>query len=91
MGDRGTRLSLGIALMFMLSSFTSAKYVFVDEPLARTSPALGEEDLFGYATALHRVDNSGADNDFNAAITSARYTHVHVHVAYSLSRLLPSG
>ena len=30
------------------------------EPLVRVSPAVGDSDLFGYAVALHRVDDTGA-------------------------------
>ena len=75
MGNRELISTKSFVLMWVISSLASAEYIFVDEPLARTSPALGEKDLFGYATALHRVDNSGAPNDFDAAIANTKYTH----------------
>ena len=36
--------------------------------MARSSPAAGDPDLFGYATVLHRVVESSDPQDFDHAI-----------------------
>ena len=41
------------------------------DPIIRYSPALGEEDFFGYAVVLHQVA-TGTSGDFDAAISNTR-------------------
>lgn len=75
MRDRGSsfsRLLLGLALLGCGVTLARANFLFKQEPHIRISPAAGVSDLFGYAVALHRVDNSGADNDFHHAISNTK-------------------
>jgi hypothetical protein len=71
---RGLSLSLVLLLcgVVLLASPATAKYIFTEEPLARFSPAIGDKDLFGYATALHLVDDTGASSDFQHAIQNTK-------------------
>ena len=64
------RLSPGLALLLCGLSLARGGYLFTEEPLVRVSPAVGDSDLFGYAVALHRVDDTGATNDFYHAINN---------------------
>jgi hypothetical protein len=71
---RGLSLSLVLLLcgVVLLASPATAKYIFTEEPLARFSPATGDQDLFGYAAALHLVDATGASSDFQHAIQNTK-------------------
>ena len=75
MREKASLQPWGIALLLLLSSLLAsvqAKYIFTEEPLARFSPAAGDTDLFGYATTLHLVDDSGSDSDFEHAIQNTK-------------------
>ena len=39
---------------------------------------IGDEDLFGYAFALHRMDDTGASNNFTHAIMNTKYVCLFV-------------
>jgi hypothetical protein len=73
--DGSSRLR-GLALLLLLVCGLArpgrAGFIFTDEPLARLSPALGETDLFGYAAALHRVQESSDPQDFSHAISNTK-------------------
>ena len=51
-------------------SLAHARFLYKQEPLVRVSPAVGDSDLFGYAVAFHRVDDTGDPNDFDHAISN---------------------
>lgn len=72
MRKRNSRLVLDLALLFCGLALAQAEYLYKLEPLVRVSPAAGDSDLFGYAVALHRFDDSGEDNDFNHAISNTK-------------------
>lgn len=59
-------------LLVLLYGLTLARagFLYKQEPIVRFSPALGDSDLFGYAVAFHRVDDSGRENDFYHAISN---------------------
>ena len=69
---RGRALSLVLVLCGVLAAPATAKYIFTEEPLARFSPAIGDQDLFGYAAALHLVDDTGDSSDFQHAIQNTK-------------------
>jgi hypothetical protein len=71
---RGCALSLVLVLcgVLLASPPVTAKYIFTEEPLAHFSPAIGDQDLFGYAAALHLVDDTGASSDFQHAIQNTK-------------------
>jgi hypothetical protein len=58
--------------VLLASPPVTAKYIFTEEPLAHFSPAIGDQDLFGYAAALHLVDDTGASSDFQHAIQNTK-------------------
>lgn len=58
-----TLLLCGLAL-------AHARFLYKQEPVVRVSPALGDSDLFGYAVAFHKVDDTGDDHDFYHAINN---------------------
>ena len=72
---RGRALSLVLVLcgVLLASPPVTAKYIFTEEPLARFSPAIGDQDLFGYAAALHLVDDTGDSSDFQHAIQNTKW------------------
>ena len=72
---RGRAPSLVLVLcgVLLASPPVTAKYIFTEEPLARFSPAIGDQDLFGYAAALHLVDDTGASSDFQHAIQNTKW------------------
>lgn len=70
MRQRGSRLLLNLALLLYGLALARANFLYKQEPLVRVSPVLGDSDLFGYAVALHKVDDSGEDNDFHHAISN---------------------
>lgn len=51
-------------------TLANARFLYKQEPLVRVSPAFGDSDLFGYAAAFHRVDDSGEDHDFYHTISN---------------------
>lgn len=70
MRERSSHLLLDLALLLYGLALARANFLYKQEPIVRVSPAGGESDLFGYAVALHRVNNSGEDNDFYHAISN---------------------
>ena len=78
MRERGSTLSrcpLGLALLLACGlTITRANFLFTEEPLARVSPAaiVTDTDLFGYAVALHRLNNTGDEDDFTHAIMNTK-------------------
>ena len=90
MRERGSTrvlLSRDLTLLLILASgLTPSRavesYIFTEEPLVRFSPDLGEPDLFGYAAALHRVDDTGSADDFDHAIMNTKYVHMSTVYVY---------
>ena len=78
MRERGSTLfkrPLGLALLVVCGlTITRASFLFTEEPLARISPAAGDTDtdLFGYAVALHSLNDSGDPDDFTHAIMNTK-------------------
>ena len=69
------RCLLGLALLLACGlTITRANYLFTEEPLARVSPAADDTDtdLFGYAVALHRLDDTGDPDNFTHAIMNTK-------------------
>ena len=69
------RSPLGLALLLACGlTITRANFLFTEEPLARFSPAANDTDtdLFGYAVTLHRLDNTGDQDNFTHAIMNTK-------------------
>ena len=77
MREKGCPRGLALLLLILVCGLSPAqagthRYIFVEEPIARFSPATGDSDLFGYAVTLHRVDNTGDPYDFDHAIRNTK-------------------
>ena len=70
MRERSSRLLLDLALLLYGLALARANFLYKQEPLVRVSPAVGDSDLFGYAVAFHRVDDTGDRDDFDHAISN---------------------
>ena len=73
------RLRMGLVLLVCALAVharlaDAAGALFTEEPIVRSSPAIGSDiyDLFGYAAAFHRVNDMGDKSDFNHAISNTK-------------------
>ena len=71
-----TSLPLDLLLAAALFAVVNAQAYFRDEPMVRFSAAdpidRQVDDLFGYATVIHRLDDSASQGDFDSAIANTR-------------------